>query len=127
MTRAKQHLHLLVPQRFYVHAAGAVGDRHVYASLTRFITPKVAAAFEAVGPLRRASRRADPRRRQRAHRRGRRDPIVVGLSMSGDAGPVQVTRHGGTAEKFPPRSSVAISFGSPAKKAASPASISTTS
>lgn len=35
--------------------------------------------------------------------------------MSGDAGPVQVARHGGAAEKFPPRTSVAIGFGSPAQ------------
>ena len=50
MTRAKQHLHLLVPQRFYVHQQAAFGDRHVYASLTRFIAPAVAALFEAVAP-----------------------------------------------------------------------------
>jgi DNA helicase II / ATP-dependent DNA helicase PcrA len=52
MTRAKRHLHLLVPQRFYVSQQGGGGDRHVYASLTRFITPKAAQAFDAVGPLR---------------------------------------------------------------------------
>src|SRR5207237_9474047 len=37
MTRAKDHLHLIVPQRFYVHAQALHGDRHVYASRTRFI------------------------------------------------------------------------------------------
>ncbi|HEX6721004.1 MAG TPA: 3'-5' exonuclease, partial [Burkholderiaceae bacterium] len=52
MTRAKRHLHLLVPQRFYVSQQSGGGDRHVYASLTRFITPKAAQAFDAVGPLR---------------------------------------------------------------------------
>ncbi|WP_428419782.1 ATP-dependent helicase [Methylibium sp.] len=52
MTRAKQHLHLLVPQRFYVTQQSGVGDRHVYGSLTRFIPAAVAAAFEAVGPVR---------------------------------------------------------------------------
>jgi len=50
MTRAKQHLHLLVPQRFYVHQQAAFGDRHVYGSLTRFIPPEVAALFEPVTP-----------------------------------------------------------------------------
>ncbi len=50
MTRARQHLHLLVPQRFYVTQQSAFGDRHLYGSLTRFIPPSVAAAFEAVGP-----------------------------------------------------------------------------
>lgn len=47
MTRAKDHLHLLVPQRFYVHQQAAGGDRHVYGSRTRFIPPKLAALFES--------------------------------------------------------------------------------
>jgi len=50
MTRARQHLHLLVPQRFYVTQQGAFGDRHLYGSLTRFIPPAVAAAFDTVVP-----------------------------------------------------------------------------
>ena len=48
MTRAKQHLHLLVPQRFYVTQQRTFGDRHLYGSLTRFIPPEVAACFERV-------------------------------------------------------------------------------
>ena len=47
MTRAKDHLHLLVPQRFYVHQQAAGGDRHVYGSRTRFIPPSLAALFES--------------------------------------------------------------------------------
>ncbi len=47
LTRARQHLHVLVPQRFYV--SGQTGDRHVYAGLTRFITD-ADGAFERVGP-----------------------------------------------------------------------------
>src|SRR5207237_9106010 len=35
MTRAKDDLHLLVPQRFFVHGQPVRGDRHVYASRTR--------------------------------------------------------------------------------------------
>ena len=50
MTRAKQHLHLLVPQRFYVTQQSSFADRHMYGSLTRFITPAVAGTFDAVGP-----------------------------------------------------------------------------
>jgi len=50
MTRAKQHLHLLVPQRFYVHQQAAFGDRHVYGSLSRFIPPGAAACFDCVTP-----------------------------------------------------------------------------
>ena len=37
MTRAKDDLHLLVPQRFFTHGQHAKGDRHVYAARTRFI------------------------------------------------------------------------------------------
>ena len=48
MTRAKEHLHLLVPQRFYVTHQAARGDRHVYASRTRFISDADAARFETV-------------------------------------------------------------------------------
>jgi DNA polymerase V len=35
--------------------------------------------------------------------------------MSDDVGPLQVARHEGTGEKFAPRTSVAIGFGSPAQ------------
>ena len=37
MTRAKDDLHLVVPQRFFTHGQSSQGDRHVYASRTRFI------------------------------------------------------------------------------------------
>ena len=47
MTRAKEHLHLMVPQRFYVHQQSAHGDRHVYASLTRFLPNAVLPLFES--------------------------------------------------------------------------------
>jgi DNA helicase-2/ATP-dependent DNA helicase PcrA len=46
MTRAREQLHLLVPQRFYVHQQAAWGDRHVYASRSRFIPERIAALFE---------------------------------------------------------------------------------
>ena len=59
MTRAKEDLHLLVPQRFYVHQQAAHGDRHVYASRSRFIPDALTALFEsAVWPV--AARDADP-------------------------------------------------------------------
>jgi DNA helicase II / ATP-dependent DNA helicase PcrA len=48
MTRAREHLHLLVPQRFYVSQQAGGGDRHVYAGRTRFITEAMAARFEQV-------------------------------------------------------------------------------
>ncbi|QTN22018.1 ATP-dependent helicase [Rhizobacter sp. AJA081-3] len=50
MTRAKQHLALLVPQKFHVTQQSKYGDRHLYGSLTRFIPPDVARHFDAVGP-----------------------------------------------------------------------------
>ena len=37
MTRAKDDLYLMVPQRFFTHGQSAQGDRHLYASRTRFI------------------------------------------------------------------------------------------
>ncbi|HSW07547.1 ATP-dependent helicase [Aquabacterium sp.] len=55
MTRARQHLHLLVPQRFYVTQQRPFGDRHMYASLTRFIPPAMADLFDPVAPAVRAT------------------------------------------------------------------------
>ncbi|TAM36964.1 MAG: ATP-dependent helicase [Burkholderiaceae bacterium] len=52
MTRAREHLQLLVPHKFYVTQQSAMGDRHIYASRTRFIPDAVAAQFETcVWPL----------------------------------------------------------------------------
>jgi DNA helicase-2/ATP-dependent DNA helicase PcrA len=46
MTRARDRLDLVVPHRFYVHGQSAQGDRHVYASRTRFIPPALVPLFE---------------------------------------------------------------------------------
>ncbi len=46
MTRAKDELHLMVPQRFFVHGQPVRGDRHVYASRTRFIPEALLPLFE---------------------------------------------------------------------------------
>ena len=46
MTRAKDDLYLVVPQRFFTHGQHSQGDRHVYASRTRFIPEKLLALFE---------------------------------------------------------------------------------
>jgi DNA helicase-2/ATP-dependent DNA helicase PcrA len=52
MTRAKDDLHLMVPQRFFTHGQHARGDRHVYASRTRFIPASLLSLFEkTVWPL----------------------------------------------------------------------------
>ena len=50
MTRAKQQLNLMLPQRFHVTQQHKLGDRHLYGGLSRFITPEVAALFEHCGP-----------------------------------------------------------------------------
>ena len=46
MTRAKDHLHLIVPQRFFAHQQKGNGDRHMYTSRTRFIPDSVLDRFE---------------------------------------------------------------------------------
>jgi DNA helicase II / ATP-dependent DNA helicase PcrA len=47
MTRAKDHLHLVVPQRFYASQQRAGGDRHMYAARTRFIPAALLDRFES--------------------------------------------------------------------------------
>ena len=52
MTRAKDDLHLIVPQRFFTHGQNAQGDRHVYAARTRFIPDGLLNLFDkTVWPL----------------------------------------------------------------------------
>jgi len=46
MTRAKDHLHLIVPHRFFAHSQRANGDRHMYALRTRFIPAEIVDLFE---------------------------------------------------------------------------------
>jgi DNA helicase-2/ATP-dependent DNA helicase PcrA len=48
MTRAKDSLDLILPQRFYVHGQAARGDRHVYASRSRFVTDRMLPMFEQI-------------------------------------------------------------------------------
>ncbi|WP_046117450.1 ATP-dependent helicase [Ensifer aridi] len=46
MTRARDSLTLLTPQRFFTGGQNALGDRHVYASRTRFIPATLLQFFE---------------------------------------------------------------------------------
>ncbi len=46
MTRAKDDLHIVVPHRFFTHGQASQGDRHVYASRTRFIPERILGLFE---------------------------------------------------------------------------------
>jgi DNA helicase II / ATP-dependent DNA helicase PcrA len=63
MTRAKDGLHLVVPQRFFTHGQSALGDRHVYAARTRFIPDELLGFFERTRwPTEAASAQADARK-----------------------------------------------------------------
>ena len=46
MTRARDSLSLITPQRFFTHGQNSQGDRHVYASRTRFIPATLLQFFE---------------------------------------------------------------------------------
>ena len=46
LTRAKDSLHLLTPQRFFTHGQVSQGDRNVYTSRTRFIPADLLKLFE---------------------------------------------------------------------------------
>jgi ATP-dependent DNA helicase UvrD/PcrA len=66
MTRAKDNLHLIVPQRFFVHPQQSNGDRHMYASRTRFIPAVILDNFQgcvwpvAAAPAKGQVRPSDP-------------------------------------------------------------------
>jgi DNA helicase II / ATP-dependent DNA helicase PcrA len=47
MTRAKDELDLIVPQRFYTHQQSKLGDRHLYASRSRFIPDSIVTSFDS--------------------------------------------------------------------------------
>ncbi|MER9189547.1 ATP-dependent helicase [Mesorhizobium australicum] len=62
MTRAKDSLNLVMPQRFFPHGQAARGDRHVYASRTRFIPASILAAFQQLSwPAAQAAQGRAPR------------------------------------------------------------------
>jgi DNA helicase II / ATP-dependent DNA helicase PcrA len=46
MTRAKDQLEIIVPQRFYTHKQTKSGDRHVYAARTRFLPSALMGLFD---------------------------------------------------------------------------------
>ena len=47
MTRARDHLDIIIPQRFFVHGQRSNGDRHMYAARTRFIPAGLLEHFES--------------------------------------------------------------------------------
>ncbi|BBK29486.1 DNA helicase-2/ATP-dependent DNA helicase PcrA [Stella humosa] len=48
MTRARDHLALMLPHRFYTHQQAPTGDRYVHAARTRFLPPALLPLFEEV-------------------------------------------------------------------------------
>jgi DNA helicase-2/ATP-dependent DNA helicase PcrA len=65
MTRAKDSLDLVLPQRFFTHGQNPQGDRHVYASRSRFIPATLLQFFEVCGwPQVRAEAGASAQARQ---------------------------------------------------------------
>ncbi|WP_438748262.1 ATP-dependent helicase [Pararhizobium sp. O133] len=48
MTRARDNLALVLPQRFFTYGQNTQGDRHVYASRTRFIPATLLQFFEVI-------------------------------------------------------------------------------
>jgi len=48
ITRAKDDMHLMVPQRFFTSGQSGTGDRHVYANRTRFIPNALLGNFERI-------------------------------------------------------------------------------
>ena len=75
MTRAKEHLHLVVPNRFYVKQQAQMGDRHMYASRTRFIPERLLPMFERTTWPRAAAAQASTANRA--------PPIDIGARMRG--------------------------------------------
>ncbi|MBS0533929.1 MAG: ATP-dependent helicase [Proteobacteria bacterium] len=76
MTRARDQLHLMVPQRFFTHGQHSSGDRHVYAQRTRFIPNAMLKHFDNRSwPPRSAGAKPDAQT-QRA-------PIDIGARMRG--------------------------------------------
>ena len=51
MTRARDELHLLQPERLHVTGQARAGDRYVRVPRTRFITDAVLGLFEVVQPV----------------------------------------------------------------------------
>ncbi len=75
MTRAKDALHLITPQRFYTHGQRSRGDRHVYASRTRFIDTASLKLFE------RCSWQTAPRSAEDAAARAAMQPVDLKARM----------------------------------------------
>jgi len=73
MTRAKDHLHLMLPQRFFAYQQKTNGDRHMYAARTRFIPDSILHYFENCAlPVAAQSAVSD---------NSERDPVNIGAQL----------------------------------------------
>jgi DNA helicase-2/ATP-dependent DNA helicase PcrA len=79
MTRAKDSLHLITPQRFFTHGQHPQGDRHVYASRTRFIPQDLLRHFECVTWPRASAASGEPGRQTDARRCRRQNARHVAI------------------------------------------------
>jgi DNA helicase-2/ATP-dependent DNA helicase PcrA len=61
MTRAKDNLHIVVPQRFYVTQQAKNGDRNIFAARTRFIPADITHRFERASYARAGAASGAPR------------------------------------------------------------------
>ena len=75
MTRARDQLHLMVPQRFFTHGQHSSGDCHVYAQRTRFIPNSMLKHFD--------NRSWPPPRAAAAGTSTQRAPVDLGAKMRG--------------------------------------------
>ena len=74
MTRAKDHLHLILPQRFFAYQQRSNGDRHMYAARTRFIPDSILHYFESCAwPV--AAAKANPSSKLQ------HEPISIGAQL----------------------------------------------
>jgi DNA helicase II / ATP-dependent DNA helicase PcrA len=73
MTRAKDHLHLMLPQRFFAYQQKGNGDRHMYSARTRFIPDSILHYFECCAwPVAAQSTVSDI---------SERDPVNIGAQL----------------------------------------------
>src|ERR1700730_10574745 len=74
MTRAKDHLHLVLPQRFFAYQQRRNGDRHKYAARTRFIPDPILHYFESCAwPMAAAN--------ANSLRKSQRNPVNIGAQL----------------------------------------------
>jgi DNA helicase-2/ATP-dependent DNA helicase PcrA len=74
MTRARDELHLVMPQRFFTHGQPRLGDRHVYAARSRFVPPGLLGHFEVAAW-------SPPAPPSDARLRGLAEPVDIGARM----------------------------------------------